>query len=66
LHVRSLYHETERRSEADAERYTTGVVGGGVPRVRRRYDGIALDVLLIAIDVVVVAGAAVLAIGYWW
>jgi hypothetical protein len=34
--------------------------------MRRRYDGIALDVFLIALDVVVVAGVAGLAIGYWW
>jgi hypothetical protein len=49
------------------DRDATENVGGDVlvRIMRRRYDGIALDVFLIAIDVFVV-GVAGLAIGYWW
>ena len=49
-------------------RDAAGIVGTEVraATMRRRYDGIALDVFLIALDVVVVAGVAGLAIGYRW
>jgi hypothetical protein len=46
---------------------TSGAIkGGNPPNRKRRYEGIALDLLVIALDLVVIAAAAVMGIAGRW